>query len=114
MLQGEAIVVFGGNPRAVVLDFDRVKALILKSDLFDGLRRPVSLDTYSLKIGSRDWGCTDARCASVKPIFDQFFGDRAKIDDDLAGLDLVDLWTDCQEEGNGIQLDTCHLQSLPR
>jgi hypothetical protein len=34
---------------------------------------------------------TDARCASVEAVLDQLLCDRTQVDNDLTGLDLVDL-----------------------
>ena len=34
---------------------------------------------------------TDTGCSGVDAILDQFFDDRTEVDDDLAGLNLVDL-----------------------
>ena len=48
---------------------------------------------------------TDRCGTGVKTVFDQFLSNRAEIDDDLTGLDLVDL-----ERRNTTKLGTAHLQ----
>ena len=67
MLQGNRLVVLRRNPFAVVGDFYRIKTLILETDL-------------------------DGSGTSVQTILDKFFDDRIEVDDDLARLDLMDLF----------------------
>lgn len=69
MLQRDGLVVLWRNAFPVICDFDRVKAVVLEMYL-------------------------EGSSVGVKGIFDELFYDRAEVNDDLAGLDLMDLEDD--------------------
>jgi hypothetical protein len=66
VFQGERVEVIGGDARSIVHDFDSIDPVVLEPDL-------------------------ERRCVRIEGIFNEFFDYGAEINDDLSGLDLMDL-----------------------
>ena len=82
MLEGYRLVVFWCDAGAIVLDLDRIEAIVLKPNFC----RDCQLSSTTRVRGI----ATDGSGACIDAILDQLFADGLEVDDDLAGLDLVD------------------------
>lgn len=82
----DVLIVIRGNSAPVVLHLDRVQPVVLESDLCE--KNP----SGRVQRNSHTEGIpTDRGCACIETVLDELFGDGAQVDNDLAGLDLVDL-----------------------
>lgn len=85
MLKSEGIVIVRGNSVAVILYFYRLKPLILESYICMAFVSELHFGVAGSLVA------TNARGSSVEAVLHQLLHNGAQVNNDLTGLDLMDL-----------------------